>query len=149
MTNQSKIKELIKHAAQVRKNAYAPYSKYTVGAAVKTGSGKVYTGCNVENAVYPLSICAERAAVFKAVSCGETIICAVAVVTQNGGTPCGSCRQVLREFGDRIDIYVADAKGNHRCYSLMELLPESFSSGDIMEKSKKADCDDHCSNEDG
>ncbi len=134
MENRKEMDELIEHAAKARKNAYAPYSMYCVGAAVKTGSGKVYSGCNVENAVYPLSICAERTAVFKAVSCGENKISAVAVVTENGGTPCGSCRQVLREFGENMDIYVSDAKGNHRCYTLKELLPESFSRKDVMGK---------------
>jgi len=129
--NQNEIKELIRKATRARESAYAPYSGYKVGAALLTADGNIYTGCNVENAVYPLSICAERTAVFKAVSNGETGFSAIAVVTDNGGTPCGSCRQVLREFGKEILIYVGDLKGNYRKYVLDELLPESFSRSDL------------------
>lgn len=125
------IKELIRKATRARESAYAPYSGYKVGAALLTSSGNIYTGCNVENAVYPLSICAERTAVFKAVSNGETGFSAVAVVTDNGGTPCGSCRQVLREFGKEILVYVGDLEENYRKYVLDELLPESFSRCDL------------------
>ena len=95
---------LLKQANEVRQFAYAPYSKYPVGAALLTSSGKIYTGVNIENAAFPDGICAERVAVFKAVSEGEKTFTAVAVVTPNGGTPCGSCRQVLAEFSrDMVD----------------------------------------------
>ena len=99
--------ELIALAAQARERAYAPYSGYAVGAALLGKSGRVYTGCNVENAVYSLTTCAERAALFKAVSEGERTFEAIAVVTSNGGMPCGSCRQVLAEFGLDIQVLVA------------------------------------------
>ena len=103
--------ELIRKAIDARKQAYAPYSNYPVGAALLTSTGKVYTGVNVENAAYPTTICAERVAVFKAVSEGECKFVAIAVVTQNGGTPCGSCRQVLAEFGLETHVLIANAQG--------------------------------------
>ena len=106
-----KLQELIKVANQVRSNAYAPYSNYPVGAALLTKSGKIFTGVNVENAAYPDSICAERSAIFSAVSAGEREFDAIAVVTRNGGTPCGSCRQVLSEFGLDIEVVLADQGG--------------------------------------
>ena len=86
---------LIAAATAARAHAYAPYSHYSVGAALLTRTGKVYTGVNVENAAYPSGMCAERVAVFKAVSEGERSFAAIAVVTENGGAPCGACRQVL------------------------------------------------------
>lgn len=133
----TRVQELIDKAIEARKNSYAPYSRYGVGAAVLTRSGRIYTGCNVENAVYPLSICAERVAVFKAVSSGDGEIVAVAVVTENGGSPCGSCRQVLREFGQEIQVYIADTEGHHHETTVAELLPNSFSKKDIEPLWKK------------
>jgi len=118
---------LIKAANEARKLAYAPYSHYPVGAALRTKSGRVFTGVNVENAVYPVTNCAERTAVFKAVSEGEQKFDVIAVVTDNGGSPCGACRQVLAEFG--LDILVLIADGNGRLVKEMtvaELLPEAF-----------------------
>ena len=124
--------DLIKAAQSVYDNAYAPYSHYRVAAAVLADDGTVYTGCNVENAVYPLTICAERVAIFRAISDGAHKIVALAVVTANGGSPCGACRQVMREFGtDEMPIYVADVTGAYRTHTLGELLPESFSSDDL------------------
>lgn len=117
---------LIAEARRVRERAYAPYSGYRVGAALLGRSGRIYTGCNVENASYPLSLCAERAAVVKAVSEGEREFLAIAVVTENGGTPCGACRQVLREFGEDIVVFIADIGGHYRQTTVRELLPESF-----------------------
>lgn len=118
--------ELVGLAAQARERAYAPYSQYTVGAALLGASGRVYTGCNVENGVYPLGLCAERVAVGKAVSEGERQFEAIAVVTENGGSPCGACRQVLSEFGLDIRIIVASAAGDTRTFTVSELLPEAF-----------------------
>ena len=92
-------------------NSYSPYSHYPVAAALVTKSGKVYTGVNIENAAYPVTICAERVAVFKAVSEGEKEFSAISVVTENGGTPCGSCRQVLSEFGLDTKVYIANRQG--------------------------------------
>lgn len=123
---------LIETAVQARQWAYAPYSNYPVGAALLTASGKIYDGVNVENAAYPTGMCAERVAVFKAVSEGERQFIAVAVVTSNGGTPCGSCRQVLSEFGMNVRVIVADDQGRllHE-YSLTELLPGAFGPEDL------------------
>lgn len=122
---------LVAEALQARERAYAPYSGYRVGAALLGRSGRVYTGCNVENAVYPLSTCAERAAVVRAVSEGEREFVAIAIATANGGAPCGSCRQVLREFGEDIVVLIADAGGVFRETTIAELLPDSFSAADL------------------
>jgi cytidine deaminase len=118
---------LIELANEARRRAYAPYSNYKVGAALRTRSGRVFTGVNIENAAYPTSICAERTAVFKAVSEGETEFEVIAVVTDNGGSPCGSCRQVLAEFG--LDTIVIIADGNGKVIketTVGGLLPEAF-----------------------
>ncbi len=122
---------LIERAAAARQQAYAPYSGYQVGAALLAASGRIYVGCNVENAVYSLTTCAERAAVFRAVCAGERRFLVIAVVTENGGAPCGSCRQVLREFGEEMIVLIADAEGRYRETSVAELLPDSFSSVDL------------------
>jgi len=126
MTGQMSPEELVARAISARAHAYAPYSGYAVGAALLTASGRVYLGANVENAVYSLTICAERTAVFKAVSEGERTFEAMAVATSNGGSPCGACRQVLREFAPHMSLYIADAQGNYRQTSVAELLPDSF-----------------------
>ena len=123
--------DLIAKAMEARGKAYAPYSHFAVGAALLARSGRVYTGCNVENASYGLSICAERTAVFKAVSEGERDFEAIAVVTEKGVTPCGACRQVLMEFGEGIQVIVADETGGYRVFGLQELLPEAFNSEDL------------------
>ena len=119
--------KLVAKALKARENAYAPYSGYKVGAALLGKSGNVYTGCNVENAVYSLTICAERTAIFKAVSEGEQSFVALAVATENGGSPCGSCRQVLREFGRKTLVLIADETGEFRETNVSTLLPDSFS----------------------
>ena len=124
--------QLVEAATQARQWAYAPYSKYAVGAALLTESGKIYEGVNIENAAYPTTMCAERVAVFKAVSEGERNFAAIAVVTSNGGTPCGSCRQVLAEFGVDTLVIIADANGRVISeYSVAELLPGAFLPGDL------------------
>ncbi len=122
---------LLERAREARERAYAPYSNYRVGAALLGRSGRIYTGCNVENAVYPLCTCAERTAVVKAVSEGEREFVALAVVTENGGTPCGACRQTLREFAEDLIILIGDAAGHYRQTTLSQLLPESFSAADL------------------
>lgn len=122
---------LIGQAAHARQLAYVPYSSYRVGAAVQTTSGRTFQGCNVENAAYPLSMCAERVAVFRAVCAGEREFEAIAVVTENGGAPCGSCRQVLREFGDKTLVLIAGSDLNYREATVGELLPDSFSAADL------------------
>ena len=129
MNEQPGDSELIGQAAQAREQAYAVYSDFAVGAALRGRSGRVYTGCNVENASYPLSMCAERTALFKAVSEGERQFEAIAVVTATGAMPCGACRQVLREFsgpnGD-LRILVSDLQSNTRTFTIDDLLPAGF-----------------------
>lgn len=123
---------LIQAAIEARQWAYVPYSNYAVGAALLTASGKIYDGVNVENAAYPTTICAERVAVFKAVSEGERNFLAIAVVTSNGGSPCGSCRQVLAEFGLDTIVYLADCNGKLlQETSVSELLPGAFGPKDL------------------
>ncbi len=127
--SQSKYQDLIEKARQVRAKAYVPYSNFPVGAALLGRSGTVYTGCNVENAAYPLTTCAERTAVTKAVSEGEREFEAIAVVTATGATPCGACRQILREFAgpeDDLTVIVADLEGQVHTFTIDELLPAGF-----------------------
>ena len=123
---------LIQAAIEARRWAYAPYSNYPVGAALLTTSGRIYDGINVENAAYPTTMCAERVAVFKAVSAGERDFEAIAVVTENGGSPCGSCRQVLAEFGLATQVLIADIEGNLiEEISIADLLPQAFTPKDL------------------
>jgi cytidine deaminase len=124
MTNQ----QLLAAARRAQKRAYAPYSKFPVGAALLTASGKVYTGCNVENASYGLTICAERVAITKAVSEGEKKFRAIAIVAPSRYlSPCGACRQVLAEFGD-LTVITADSRRirHAQVHQLKYLLPHSF-----------------------
>jgi cytidine deaminase len=123
---------LIELAQEARLKAYAPYSNYQVGAALVTPSGKFFTGCNVENAAYPTGLCAERVAIVKAVSEGEHKFTALSVVTSNGGTPCGACRQVMAEFGLNTIVLIADADGKLRQEATVaELLPGAFGPEDL------------------
>ncbi|NOT06433.1 MAG: cytidine deaminase [Anaerolineales bacterium] len=118
---------LIDLANETRKRAYAPYSNYPVGAALRTKSGRIYTGVNIENAAYPHTMCAERVAIFKAVSEGESEFDVIAVVTNNGGSPCGGCRQVMAEFGLDTVVLIADGEGHlQKEMTVAELLPEAF-----------------------
>lgn len=129
MSDRPTDESLVDQARQARERAYAPYSGFPVGAALLGRSGRVYTGCNVENASYPLTCCAERSALFKAVSDGERDFEAIAVVTDTGAMPCGACRQVLREFGGPdgdLRVIVADLEDNARTFTIDELLPGGF-----------------------
>lgn len=112
-------------------NAYAPYSGFRVGAAVLGASGAVYAGCNVENASYPVSLCAERGAIAAAVAAGEHMLVAVAIVTAQGDPcpPCGMCRQALSEFGPDMDVILASADGREASHRLHDLLPAAFGPG--------------------
>lgn len=118
---------LVACAQAARRWAYAPYSGYRVGAALLTTSGRIYEGVNVESAAYPTTICAERVAVYNAVSQGERQFTAIAVVTANGGSPCGSCRQVLAEFGLETLVLIANEDGKLlQELSVGDLLPLAF-----------------------
>jgi cytidine deaminase len=124
--SEGQIVELTAAAAAVRERAYAPYSQFRVGAALRAADGTIYAGCNVENASYGLTICAERNAIAQAIAAGMRDFTAVAVVTENGVTPCGACRQVLVEFGSEMTVIVADTRGRRRIYALSELLLDAF-----------------------
>jgi cytidine deaminase len=120
------IPVLLEVAQQTRQLAHAPYSGYRVGAALLAASGNVYGGCNVENASYGVSICAERTAYVKAVSEGEREFLAIAVVTDDAGTPCGACRQFMAEFGLDTVLILADKRGRYSQSTVGELLPRAF-----------------------
>ncbi len=131
--NQEKLDQLIECAINARSWAYAPYSHYSVGAALLTASGKIYEGVNIENAAYDTTVCAERVAVFKAVSEGEREFTAIVVATENGGASCGSCRQVLAEFGLSTRAVFVDADGNiHSDTTVEGLLPRAFTPEDLL-----------------
>jgi cytidine deaminase len=124
--------QIIERAVKIREKAYAPYSKYPVGASLLTGSGEIFDGVNVENAVYGMTICAERNAVFQAVAYGHRKFQAIAVASENAGSPCGACRQVLSEFGPDIEIYTVDSKGEVVLETTVrDLLPDAFGPEDL------------------
>ncbi|MFH1084653.1 MAG: cytidine deaminase [Chloroflexota bacterium] len=118
---------LAEAALAVRAGAHAPYSRFLVGAALRGASGRIFTGCNVENASYGLTVCAERVALWSAVAAGERHFAALAVASESGVSPCGACRQVLIEFAEDLPILVADAAGRAWFTSLKALLPMAFS----------------------
>jgi len=122
--------KLIAAATQARENAHAPYSNFRVGAALRAKSGQVYTGCNVENATYGLTLCAERVAVFKAISEGDRGFEAIAIVAASDRLtpPCGACRQVLWEFCGDIEVILANLKGEVEVTRVTSLLPQPFDS---------------------
>ncbi len=121
------ILALIRAAKDATRNAYIPYSHYPVGAALRTSDGTIISGCNIENASYPVTICAERVALVKAVSEGHHVFETIAVVTPNAGSPCGMCRQMLYEFSPEMRVVLADMDGNVRYDGVLsELLPLGF-----------------------
>lgn len=127
-------KKLITEAEKARKRAYAPYSKFKVGAAVLSADGKIFTGCNIENASFGLALCAERVAIFKAISEGSTKFKAIAIIgdTDKPCSPCGACRQVISEFGEDIPLIMANLKGDVKIKKIKELLPEAFGKNDLL-----------------
>jgi cytidine deaminase len=129
------IDHLCNLAIDVMKRAYVPYSKYPVGAALLTKSGTIYVGVNVENASYGITNCAERSAIFTAVSHGEQDFVAIAVATEDDkpGSPCGSCRQVMWEFGD-FDVILTNTEGKRKQFTVSQLLPEGF----LLDRSQRA-----------
>ena len=128
-------KELVAHALVARANAYAPYSHYNVGAALLTADGSVVYGCNVENAAYPATTCAERVALTAAIAQGKRTgpddYVAIAVATRDGGAPCGECRQVMAELGPHMAVYISDAEGRYRTTSVTALLPDAFDASSL------------------
>ncbi len=124
MTNQ----ELIKIANEAKEMAYSPFSNFKVGAALLGKSGKVYTGCNVENSTYGATNCAERTAIFKAVSEGEREYTKIAIMSSSGDftSPCGICRQVIFEFMEDGEIILGNEAGEEKVYTVREMLPEGF-----------------------
>lgn len=126
MVTEKQKADLVKAACAIREFSYAPYSNYRVGAAILLPDGRIITGVNVENASYGLSICAERTAIFKAVTDGYQEIMAIAICTENGGSPCGACRQVIVEFAGDIPVLLSDAAGSVRETTLYTLLPDHF-----------------------
>ncbi|MFV2092249.1 MAG: cytidine deaminase [Hyphomicrobiales bacterium] len=121
--------DLFEAARAAREKAYAPYSKFSVGAALRGAGGGIYSGCNVENAAYPQGACAEAGAISAMILAGETRIAEVCVVGGGDGlcTPCGGCRQRLREFAaDEVKIHICDPEGHRKTFTLGELLPVSF-----------------------
>ncbi len=125
------IEQLVRLALEARERAHAPYSRYKVGAALLSSSGTIYTGCNVENASYGLTVCAERVAFFKAVSEGERDFLAIAVATSNGAPPCGACLQVMAEFVEdfsSFQVILVNAEGVWKAFTLKELYPFGFTS---------------------
>lgn len=125
---------LVRAAIEARDYAYAPYSNYKVGAALLTAAGTIYRGCNVENAAYTATNCAERTAIFKAVSEGDVEYTAIAVVTADGGPPCGVCLQVMREFAPHLKVVISNLKGEYRVFKLAELLPQSFGPENLLRR---------------
>ncbi len=133
-------KELIRKALEAQKKAYVPYSNFHVGAALITEDDEIFTGCNIEISSYSPTICAERTAIFKAVSEGHKKIKAIAVVGDTDFTyPCGVCRQVIREFGKDAIVIVANSEDEYREYKLEELLPHSFGPEDLEKSSSRGE----------
>lgn len=131
--------QLLQAAKEAREKAYAPYSNFLVGAAVYAGSHKIYRGCNIENASYGLSNCAERTAIFKAISEGERKIEAIAIIGDTEGpiTPCGACRQVMTEFcAPDAKVYLANLHGDTEEWTVGQLLPGAFQLGDLKKDSE-------------
>ncbi|XP_047438810.1 cytidine deaminase-like [Mugil cephalus] len=131
------VKELIDKAQKAKEQAYCPYSKFRVGAALRTVDGLVYTGCNVENACYNLGVCAERNAMAKAVSEGHSRFQAIAIASDMSDqfiSPCGGCRQFMREFGVKWDVYMSRADGTYQKMTVEELLPVSFGPDDLSQE---------------
>lgn len=121
-------KNLVKHAKTARRYSHSPYSHFRVGAALLTASGKIFTGCNIEISSFGLTICAERTAVFKAVSEGESKFKAIAVATDEAGftSPCGACRQVIMDLAGDIDFVMSNGKGEMKIMKMSALFPHPF-----------------------
>ncbi len=132
-------KRLVRAARNAQKRSLAPFSRFHVGAALLAANGTIYSGCNVENSSYGLTMCAERTALFKAVSEGERKFKAIAIVSDDEGftSPCGACRQVILDLAGNIDIVLADRKGNLRVHTMEDLLPHPFTAEDLRRYQRK------------
>ena len=126
-------RELLNYAIEAAKKAYAPYSRFPVGAALECADGTIYTGCNIENGALGVTMCAERVAVFKAVSDGNTSFSRLAIYGEGADycMPCGSCRQVISEFSSDVEVLCAKGTGGYVSYKLGQLLPHAFKFGDF------------------
>jgi cytidine deaminase len=135
-----KYQELVKAALGAKRRAYAPYSHFHVGAALLSSNGRIYTGCNVEISTFALTICAERSAIFKAISEGDRNFKAIAVVSDDPDytPPCGACRQVLMDLAGNIDFLMVNGKGAIKIVPLKELLPHAFGQRNLARTKKKA-----------
>ena len=118
--------KLIKHALTARKRAAAPYSQYQVGSAILTKDNTVILGCNVESKAYPTTLCAERVAIFSAIAQGHRKFSALALVTEDGAFPCGSCRQIIHEYAGNIPIYISNGSDKYITKTISDLLPNPF-----------------------
>ena len=126
-------RELLNLAREASENAYAPYSRFNVGAALECADGRIFTGCNIENSALGSTMCAERVALFKAISEGENRFSRIAIYGESEDycMPCGACRQVLSEFSQDMEVLCARASGSYVSYKLKELLPRPFKLGDF------------------
>lgn len=131
--------ELVRIAHHAKQRAHAPYSHFPVGAALLTSKGRVYTGCNIETSSYSLTICAERTAIFKAISEGERKFKAIAIVSNDPQftPPCGACRQVLWDLAGNIDIVLANQKGKTKTVKLKQLIPHAFDNSNLTRTLKR------------
>ena len=124
--------DLIKHAIKMRDNSYAPFSNYRVGAALELKSGKIIGGCNVESSSYGLTCCAERVALYRAISEGYNDFISLAIATENGGMPCGACRQIIWELCENIPIHICDLNGLIKTVYTKDLLPYAFDKRSLL-----------------
>jgi cytidine deaminase len=138
-TSIRRYQSLVKRARLAQRHSHAPFSRFHVGAALLAASGKVFEGCNVENSSYGLTICAERTALFKAISEGARKFRAIAVVSDEDGftSPCGACRQVILDLAGDIDVIMADRRGRMKILKMNELLPHPFTPDNLLKVSKK------------
>lgn len=139
--NISNYDELVRTAKSAKENAYVPYSDFKVGAAIRTSAGEIFTGCNIENASYGLTNCAERTAIFKAISEGIREIESLALVTENADTitpPCGACRQVMVEFNPEMTVILSNTDNDTELTSAGELLPHSFDQSFLSENDSES-----------
>ncbi len=137
--NDRLYERLIRYARKAKRHSHAPFSRFHVGAALLASNGKIYTGCNVESSSYGLTMCAERTALFKAVSEGGRKFRAIAIVSDDDGftAPCGACRQVILDLAGHIDVVLADRRGNVRVFTVNDLLPHPFTASALRRYQRK------------